>query len=92
MLTKKKIPFINENKSIQSGLKIINLKKLGILIARNKFLKTTGVFTDGDIKRTIQKNVNIKKNKILAICFNFDKYYKIFYYNLKIIKSFWMFW
>ena len=31
MLTKKKIPFINENKSIQSGLKIINLKKLGIL-------------------------------------------------------------
>ena len=43
MLTKKKIPFINENKSIQSGLKIINLKKLGILIARNKFLKTTGV-------------------------------------------------
>ncbi len=64
MLTKKKIPFINENKSIQSGLKIINLKKLGILIARNKFLKTTGVFTDGDIKRTIKKNINIKKNKI----------------------------
>ena len=27
MLTKQKIPFINENKSIQSGLKIINLKK-----------------------------------------------------------------
>ena len=64
MLTKKKIPFINENKSIQSGLNIINQKKLGILISRNKFLKTTGVFTDGDIKRTIQKNVNIKKNKI----------------------------
>ena len=64
MLTNKKIPFINENKSIQSGLKIINMKKLGILIARNKFFKTTGVFTDGDIKRTIQKNVNIKKNKI----------------------------
>ena len=64
MLTKQKIPFINENKSIHSGLKIINLKKLGILIARNKFLKTTGVFTDGDIKRTIQKNIDIKKNKI----------------------------
>ena len=27
MLTKQKIPFINENKSIESGLKIINLKK-----------------------------------------------------------------
>ena len=64
MLTKQKIPFINENRSIQSGLRIINQKKLGILVARNKFLKTTGVFTDGDIKRTIQKNINIKKNKI----------------------------
>ena len=64
MLTKQKIPFINENRSIQSGLRIINQKKLGILVARNKFLKTTGVFTDGDIKRTIQKNIDIKKNKI----------------------------
>ena len=64
MLTKKRIPFINENRTIENGLKIINLKKLGILIARNKFLKTTGVFTDGDIKRTIQKNIDIKKSKI----------------------------
>ena len=64
MLTKQKIPFVNENKTIENGLKIINLKKLGILIARNKFLKTTGVFTDGDVKRTIQKNIDIKKNKI----------------------------
>tara|TARA_B100000900_G_C20594928_1_gene723014 strand:- start:2720 stop:3688 length:969 start_codon:yes stop_codon:yes gene_type:complete len=64
MLTKEKIPFINENKTIENGLKIINLKKLGVLIARNKFLKTTGVFTDGDIKRMIQRNINIKKNKI----------------------------
>ncbi len=64
MLTKKKIPFINENMTIENGLKIINSKKLGILIARNNNLKTTGVFTDGDIKRTIQKNINIKKNRI----------------------------
>ena len=64
MLTKQKIPFVNENKTIENGLKIINLKKLGVLIARNKFLKTTGVFTDGDVKRTIQKNIDIKKNKI----------------------------
>jgi len=64
MLTKQKIPFIDENKTIEKGLQIINLKKLGILIARNQFLKTTGVFTDGDIKRTIQKNIDITKNKI----------------------------
>ena len=64
MLIKNKIPFINENDTIKKGLKIINLKKLGVLVARNKKLNTTGIFTDGDIKRTIQKNVDINKNKI----------------------------
>ena len=64
MLTEKKIPFVNENSSIRKGLKIINLKKLGVLIARNRRLNTTGIFTDGDIKRTIQKNINIDKKKI----------------------------
>ncbi len=64
MLTKKKIPFVNENDIIKNGLRIINQKKLGVLIARNKKLKTTGIFTDGDIKRTIQKNIDINKNKI----------------------------
>tara|TARA_B100000989_G_scaffold77255_1_gene54856 strand:+ start:2959 stop:3927 length:969 start_codon:yes stop_codon:yes gene_type:complete len=64
MLTKQKIPFINENNIIKNGLKIINQKKLGVLIARNNKNKTTGIFTDGDIKRTIQKNIDINKNKI----------------------------
>ena len=64
MLTKQKIPFVNENDIIKNGLKIINQKKLGVLIARNKKQKTTGIFTDGDIKRTIQKNIDINKNKI----------------------------
>ena len=64
MLRRQKIPFISENDSIKNGLKIINQKRLGVLIARNKKLKTTGIFTDGDIKRTIQKNIDINKNKI----------------------------
>ena len=64
MLIENKIPFINENDTIKKGLKIINLKKLGVLVARNKKLNTTGIFTDGDIKRTMQKNVDINKNKI----------------------------
>ena len=53
MLIENKIPFINENDTIKKGLKIINLKKLGVLIARNRKLNTTGIYTDGDIKRTI---------------------------------------
>tara|TARA_Y100000816_G_scaffold283341_1_gene260112 strand:- start:876 stop:1844 length:969 start_codon:yes stop_codon:yes gene_type:complete len=64
MLIENKIPFVNENDFIKNGLKIINLKNLGVLIARNKKFNTTGIFTDGDIKRTIQKNVDINKNKI----------------------------
>ena len=64
MLRRQKIPFISENDSIKNGLKIINQKRLGVLIARNKKLKTTGIFTDGDIKRAIQKNIYVNKNKI----------------------------
>ena len=41
-------------------IKLINLKKLGVVIIRNKKNETTGIFTDGDIKRTIQKKSNFK--------------------------------
>ncbi len=64
MLTKNKIPFIDEQKTIGEGLKVINSKKLGVLIARNKKKNTTGIFTDGDIKRAIQKKIDLNKNKI----------------------------
>ena len=64
MVTKKKIPFINENHTIRKGLKIINSKKLGVLVAVDKNNLTTGIFTDGDIKRSIQSNINIDKSKI----------------------------
>ena len=64
MVTKSKIPFINENHTIRKGLKIINSKKLGVLVAIDKKNHTTGIFTDGDIKRSIQRNINIDKSKI----------------------------
>ena len=64
MLTKNKIPFIDENSSFGKAIKIINLKKLGVVIARNKKKETTGIFTDGDIKRSIQKKENFKNLKI----------------------------
>ena len=64
MLTKNKIPFINENATLEKVIKLINSKKLGVVIVRNNKLETTGIFTDGDIKRTIQKNKNIKGSVI----------------------------
>ena len=59
-----KIPFIDKNSKIENVIKLINTKKLGVAIIRNKKKETVGIFTDGDIKRTIQKNNNLKKQKI----------------------------
>ena len=64
MLTKNKIPFIDENSSFEKVLKLINLKKLGVVIVRNKIKETTGIFTDGDIKRSIQNKENFKIFKL----------------------------
>ena len=61
MLIKDKIPFIQENKSINEALKIINKKRLGVVIVQNKKKLTTGIFTDGDIKRLVQKKLEINK-------------------------------
>ena len=36
MLKKEKIPFIDENKKLSEAIKIINLKKIGIVVIRNK--------------------------------------------------------
>ena len=64
MLTKNKIPFIDENSSFNEAIKLINLKKLGVAIVRNKKKETIGIFTDGDIKRSLQYQKNLKDLKI----------------------------
>ncbi len=51
MLLGKRIPFINENVSMKDALKIISKKNLGTLVIRNNLNYTTGILTDGDIKR-----------------------------------------
>ena len=64
MLTKKRIPFINENQTMKEAIKIINIKKLGFLVAINHMGNTTGVFTDGDLKRLMRKKNKIENLKI----------------------------
>ncbi|NMN67489.1 arabinose-5-phosphate isomerase [Candidatus Pelagibacter ubique] len=56
MLTKDKIPFINEGSNMKDALKIITQKKLGTLIVKNNKGNTTGIITDGQIRRVSQKN------------------------------------
>ena len=56
--------YINENQVIRKALKIINIKRLGFLVAINNLGQTTGVFTDGDLKRLMQKKRKIENLKI----------------------------
>ena len=64
MITKNKIPFINENASMKNALKVITQKKLGILISKNQKGNTTGIITDGQIRRVSQKNRDLHSLKV----------------------------
>ena len=69
MLTGKKIPFVNENLKMDAALKILSNKKLGILIVQNKRKQTTGIVTDGQIRRFNQENPNLldtNVNKVMT--------------------------
>ena len=66
MLTKEKIPFINENALMKLALKVISQKKLGTLIARDKRGYTTGIITDGQIRRVSQKK-NLDSLKVSSL-------------------------
>ena len=67
MIKGKKIPFVNENLKMIKALKILSEKKLGILIVRNKNRKTTGIVTDGEIRRFSQKNLNFQSLPVKQI-------------------------
>ena len=67
MLIRNKIPFIGENSTMREALKIITKKKLGTLIARNKKGDTTGIITDGQVRRMNQKNDNLLALKVREI-------------------------
>tara|TARA_B110001452_G_scaffold142422_1_gene118433 strand:- start:600 stop:1583 length:984 start_codon:yes stop_codon:yes gene_type:complete len=67
MLTKNKIPFINEDSTMKNALKIITSKKLGTLIVRNSKGDTTGIVTDGQIRRVGQKSNNLHDLKIKKV-------------------------
>ena len=60
MVTGKKMPVINYKKSFKDALRIMNQKKLGIVvITKNKYIK--GLVTDGDLRREIKNYSKSKK-------------------------------
>ena len=61
MITGSNIPFVNENLKMKKALSILSNKKLGILIARNSKKTTTGIITDGQIRRFNQERNELSK-------------------------------
>ena len=63
MITGKKMPIINYKKNFKTALRIMNEKRLGIvIITKNKFIK--GIVTDGDLRRELKnysKETNLDK-------------------------------
>ena len=66
MVSGKKMPVINYKKNFKEALKIMNQKKLGIVvITKNKFIK--GLVTDGDLRRELKNNsINKDLNKLMS--------------------------
>ena len=59
MLKDSAIPFVNENLKMREALKILNSKKLGFLLVRDKKKLTKGIITDGELRRISQKKQNL---------------------------------
>tara|TARA_Y100000768_G_C23947301_1_gene668244 strand:+ start:687 stop:1658 length:972 start_codon:yes stop_codon:yes gene_type:complete len=83
MLTGKKIPYISYKESFKKALKVMNQKKLGIIVLR-KGNYIFGIVTDGDLRRELKNyktkelqdfasinplmvNENMSASKVLAI-------------------------
>jgi len=66
MLTGNKIPFVKETIKMKDALDIITKKGLGVLLIKKKNI-TTGILTDGDLKRLNRKFENFHKLKIKMV-------------------------
>ena len=67
MLTGNKIPFVQETTKMENALKILIKKGLGVLIVKNNKNITTGILTDGDLKRLNRKFKNLHDLKIKSV-------------------------
>lgn len=53
------LPIVNENTTVSEALMVVTEKKLGMTCVVDSAGNLTGIFTDGDIRRFIQKNLDI---------------------------------
>ena len=67
MIDGRKIPFINQELSMKIALRTITKKGLGTLVVKNNLNNTTGIITDGDVKRISNTNKDFKTLKIKKV-------------------------
>jgi len=60
MIIGNKIPFVNERVKMKKAFQIISSKELGILVVQDNKKNTTGVITDGQIRRFNRINNNLQ--------------------------------
>ena len=59
MHTGEEIPMVNEDASLRDALLEITQKSLGMTAIVNKQQQVTGIYTDGDLRRTLDKNIDV---------------------------------
>ena len=67
MFSGNKIPFVSESISMDAALKNITRRGLGALVIKNKFNFTTGILTDGDLKRLSNEKISFKNLKLKKV-------------------------
>ena len=67
MISGKRLPVVNEKIKMKKALNIINKKQLGVLIIRKKNGDTSGIITDGDLKRIAQKYSNFEDLELMKV-------------------------
>jgi len=55
IMFKTKMPVIDEMSKLTKAINVIGKYNYGVVIALNKDKKVTGIFTDGDLRRTLKK-------------------------------------
>ena len=59
----KKAPIVNQSTSLKEALMVVTEKKLGVTLVSNEN-KVVGIFTDGDLRRCLNNEVDLKNTPI----------------------------
>ena len=67
MRTGKDIPRVNENANLRDALVEVTEKRMGMTAVLDNNHKVIGIFTDGDLRRTLDKEMSIHDTKISEV-------------------------